>query len=343
MDIVKKYEDILSDTLNRVSDDFDKREGSMIFDAVSPVSVEMVHLYIALEYMLKQSFAETADREYLIKIAKSVGVDILPPTTSIILATVDPADLELDNEDRFNVDELNFKVIRKVDEGIYALECETAGQIGNVKDVSFTPIQDIEGFNSLTFKKIERYGEDEESTEHLRNRYFIKVREPATSGNIYHYRRWSLEVNGVGAVKVFPLWNGNGTVKLVIVNNKMEVADAPLINEVKKHIEEVRPIGATVTVVSAKNKSISITANVKTVQGAGLDNITNVFKSKVKDFFKDNVFKTSYVSLAKIGNILLETDNVLDYSELKINGVTANIELEDEEIPLLSDVRFEVR
>ena len=52
MDIVKKYEDILSDTLNRVSDDFDKREGSMIFDAVSPVSVEMVHLYIALEYKI---------------------------------------------------------------------------------------------------------------------------------------------------------------------------------------------------------------------------------------------------------------------------------------------------
>jgi len=185
-------------------------------------------------------------------------------------------------------------------------------------------------------------GEDEESTEHLRNRYFIKVREPATSGNIYHYRRWVMEVPNVGGVKVFPLWNGNGTVKLAIVNSKMEVADTALINEVKKHIESVRPIGATVTVVSAKNKDITITAKISIIPGASITEITNNFKEKVKDFFKENAFKVNYVSIAKVGNILLDILNVLDYKDLKLNNSFANTVLTDEEIALLSDVNLEV-
>ena len=48
--------------------------------------------------------------------------------------------------------------------------------------------------------------------------------------------------------KVIPLWNGAGTVKIVIVDADNRPADSELISKVKEHIEENRPIGAEVTV-----------------------------------------------------------------------------------------------
>ena len=78
------------------------------------------------------------------------------------------------------------------------------------------------------------------------------------------------------------------------------------------------------------------------ISGADIGQITNAFKEKIKDFFKENAFKANYVSIAKVGNILLDIPNVLDYKDLKLNNSFANTQLEDEEIALLSDVKLEV-
>mgnify|MGYP000252481975 FL=1 len=45
----------------------DKREGAVIYDALAPAAIELNLAYIALEYLLKQIFADTADREYLVR------------------------------------------------------------------------------------------------------------------------------------------------------------------------------------------------------------------------------------------------------------------------------------
>ena len=52
--------------LDRVKDEFDRREGSVIYDATAPASVEFAELYILADVILKQAFATTADREFLI-------------------------------------------------------------------------------------------------------------------------------------------------------------------------------------------------------------------------------------------------------------------------------------
>ncbi|WP_455089972.1 baseplate J/gp47 family protein [Peptoanaerobacter stomatis] len=340
------FEEILKNMLDRANESVDKREGSVIYDSLAPASIELKYVYDAIRYLLLQEFAMTAEREYLILKTKEVGLEVFPATKAVIKAEFKDSDneyMEIEINQRFSIEELNYKIIDRIEKGIYKLECEDVGEKSNpIVPSDMIPIDYITGLGSAKAIEIINRGENEESTEHLRQRYFIKVREPATSGNIYHYRRWVMEVPNVGGVKVFPLWNGNGTVKLAIVNSKMEVADTALINEVQKHVESVRPIGATVTVVSAKNKEITVIANIKTVQGASLQDIQDSFKSAIKEFFKENAFKVNYVSIAKIGNILLSIENVLDYSELKLNNALANIELEDEEIPLLSNIRLEV-
>ncbi len=130
-------------------------------------------------------------------------------------------------------------------------------------------------------------GTDPESDEALYGRIHAHLSRPATSGNAYHYEQWALEVAGVGAARVFPLWNGAGTVKVVLVDGGMEPASrvfplwngagtvkvvlvdggmepasAEIVAAVQAHIEANRPIGATVTVAAAAPLSINVTAAV---------------------------------------------------------------------------------
>ena len=76
---------------------------------------------------------------------------------------------------------------------------------------------------------LQRY--EEETDGALLERLLFAVRQPATSGNVYHYIEWSTSVSGVGAVKVLPLWNGNGTVKVIVVDANKDTPSEELLQK----------------------------------------------------------------------------------------------------------------
>ncbi len=55
-----------------------------------------------------------------------------------------------------------------------------------------------------------------------------------------------------------------------------------------------------------------------------------------------NAFEARYISLARIGNLLLDVAGVEDYDRLLLNGRAENIVLQDEEIAVIGAVRLEV-
>ena len=50
------YENIIARILARVPDSLDKREGSLIYDAIAPAAAEIQNLYIELDTILNQKF-----------------------------------------------------------------------------------------------------------------------------------------------------------------------------------------------------------------------------------------------------------------------------------------------
>ena len=346
MNLEITYEEILQRMLDKVPTEIDKREGSVIYDALAPAAIELQLMYLELKNLLLQAFGETASKEYLIKIAQERGVDIFPSTRTLLKAVFNDElqnPIEIAEGSRFSIEELNYIVVEKLSNGMYLVECETAGEEGNVLvPVDLIPIDYVPNLASAKAVEIIRLGQNEESTEHLRERYFAKVREPATSGNVAHYKLWTMEVPGVGGVKVFPLHAGAGTVKLIIVDSKMQAATPELIRAVQEHIEEVRPIGATVTVESATKKEIAVSVKVKTIKGSDLQTIKSRFSEALKSYFKAISFNDNYISIAKIGSILLSTSDVLDHIDLKLNSQTGNVELSPQEIPFLSALEVEV-
>ena len=340
--------EILNGMLDRVNNALDKRVGSsLIYNAIAPAAQEIARLRSDMDRFLNYGLVTSADvpEEILDSATSTDGVYRKKATAAIKLGVFKDISnniMDIPIGSRFSIDKIVYKSIEKIEIGKYKMQCEVDGIQGNYPSGTILPLEYIENLGTAILTDILTEGTDKETNQDLFDRWIIKIQTPSTSGNKYHYLNWALEVNGVGGAKVFPLWNGNGTVKVVIADSNKHSASESLVQETYNYIEEQRPIGATVTVVSAVEKALNITANVTLVNGTTLDVVINNFNTVINDYLKSIAFKTNYLSHAKVGSLLLDTNGVLDYSDLKLNDSTSNLQLEDEEIATLGNINLEV-
>jgi Uncharacterized homolog of phage Mu protein gp47 len=327
------YDAILADTLSRVTSDVDKREGSVVYDALAPACYKLAEYYTQLNGYIDLVMADTAVDDYLDRIVAAHGLSRKPATYAVRTVTTNEA---VTIGSRWAIDDIVYDITAALSENTYSATCETPGTVGNAYAGALSNIDNTSDA-SATLGDIITSGDDIETDDALRTRFYEKVQTPATSGNADHYKQWALEVTGCGGAKVFPLWNGNGTVKILVVDENMAI-DATLPASVAAYIETVRPIGAAVTVDSPTGLSISITANVKLDGSQTLDSVQTAFASALSDYLKSEVFVTYTVSYAKIGSLLLSVAGVTDYDSLLVNTATANITIPDTDIPMAGTV-----
>ena len=70
----RTYEQILEENLLKVPKNIDKREGSIVYDAIAPMALEVSMLYQYIDFLYKNAFASTANRYWLIERAKERGI-----------------------------------------------------------------------------------------------------------------------------------------------------------------------------------------------------------------------------------------------------------------------------
>jgi uncharacterized phage protein gp47/JayE len=324
----KTFENILSSMLARVPNNIDKREGSIIYNALAPAAYELAQAYFLMDNLFKLAFVDTSEGEYLTKLCSQYGIIRKPAIAAIrkgVFKDSSGNPLNVVIGSRFGIDGVVFAVTEKIADGEFKMACETLGTVGNTPSGNLLPIDNIPGLGSAVLSDIITYGEDEETDEALRERTLTKVRLPTTSGNLNDYKLWALSVQGVGDAKVFETWNGNGTVKLVLVDTEKKPVSSEVVTAVAEYIETVRPIGASVTVEAAAQLNINISVTVSRAAGYTLEQVTYNITSSVSEYLKSVAFMHDFVSYAKIGNAILEAPGVVDYSNLTVNGGTSNI------------------
>lgn len=341
-------DEILQRMLDNVPDALDKREGSVIYDALAPVAYEMEQEYIAMEKMLANTYARTADRDGLILRAEEIGLVPFPATYAIRKGVFTPSTLEIAIGERFNYETLNFKVIEKISTGTYKLQCESIGAEGNLGAGMLLPINYVQGLETATLTdEVLIYGEDEESTEDFRKRYFDKINSEAQDGNVAQYKKWAAEYPGIGNAKVFPLWNGANTVKVSILNTENGLASSTLISDFQEYLDPgstglgngVAPIGAIVTVSTATATNITVSGTITLADG-----YTEIegLNEDIEKYFKSISYSKSVVSLIGIGSVILNNASVDNVSNLKINNGISDVTLGDEKIPVLYNADWTV-
>lgn len=331
------FENILNDMLSRVSTDVDKREGSIIYDALAPAAYKLAEAYFMLSMFLDLVSGDTAVGEFLDRVVADYG--ITRKTATYAIRKIETTGT-VDADTRWGLGDTTYIITEKISETEYKARCEQLGSIGNQYSGQLENIDNVAGVTAV-LSDIITSGENTETDDNLRARFYNQIRVTSTSGNIYDYKKWALEVPGCGDTKVYPLWDGPGTVKVLVVDENMEI-DLDLPNTVYNYIEAVRPIGAAVTVESPLGITIDISAKVILEGGTSLENAIFQFKAMAIQYLKSISFSSYVVSHAKIGSLLLSAPGIADYSELLINETTGNITLNDSEIPICGKVELEV-
>lgn len=347
------FDSIMQRMLDRVPSSFDRREGSVIWDALSPTAFEMATLYAVINTLLNNTFAGTADRNWLIKRCAEIGIAPLEATYAYRKMLTTPTDLEIPIGERFNFEDLNFMVTEKIADGEYIIRCETVGEIGNHGEGNLIPIEYIQGLKTATLTpEVMIYGEEEEDTEVLRQRYFDTLPTMTLDGNIAQYKKWCREFAGIGNHEIYPLWNGKNTVKVSILSSENTAASQELIDSFQEFLdpststinddrEDVNypqgrglgngkaPIGAVVTVTTATLKPIEVDAVV--VYRSGYSAPVDL-ESKIREYLLGLNYKKDIVSYVAI-SAFFQTDDAIELVvDLNVNGGKNNVPIGEEEI-----------
>ena len=333
-----------------------KIEGSFASDNIQAVAKELEKYYGMLEYLDTQHYIETAEGDALDKKANDVGIFRKQPTKAKGFVTFKgtdgtfiPAGLTVAS------DVFSYITTRsgRIEDGECRLPIEAVepGSESNIPAGTIYKFQSTPGIREVTNAKAITNGTDLETDDNLRTRTQLRVRYPGTSGNQYHYMHWAMEVEGVGRVKVFPLWDGPGTVKVSILDSNQKVADEELIQKVQYHIdhegermgEALAPIGALLTVSTAKTKGLKIKGKINMVEDMYYteDMISETLKVALQLYIDESIsYKTQRLTVAKVIDILYNLDGVLDIIELTVNDRSDSIGFGEEEVPIVESVEL---
>lgn len=339
-------EQILQRLLAQIPDEYDKSEGSFFYDVLSAVAIELAAAQALVEQYLQLGFAETTSGSYLDYRAHEHGLERKAATKATGQVTISgsngtvvPAGSLFATAGGVQFQTLAAVTIGETGQVIANIEAVEPGASGNVPAGAINTIPvSIAGVTGVTNTQATSGGTDTESDAALLARLLEKVQSPATSGNAAHYKQWALEVAEVGDAKVIPEWNGPGTVKVVIIDSNKQPASTDIVQDVADHIEEVRPIGAAVTVISATSLAIDVSATLTLDPAYTLAQVQPAIEAAITNYLKEIAFKQDYVSYAKIGSLILDTPGVLDYANLLVNGGTGNVSVGTEQVAVLGTV-----
>lgn len=339
------YESILQRMLNRVPSNYDKRQGSIIWNSLAPDAAELAQAYIQLNIASDSTSIDTAIGDKLTELCYQNGTFRKGATKSIRNGKFN---IEVPIGSRFNgEDNTSYIVLEKIVNYEYKLECEQYGEIGNSYSGRLIPIDYIEGLKVAELTDIIVEGVEEETDDQLRNRHKRRIVEGEQDGNVAQYKDWADNYSGIGTSKVFPLWNGGNTVKIAITNRQFQVADSTLVNSFQEYLDPgskglgngKAPIGSKVTVTGGVKKEINITGNVELVEG--YSNPEGVAEM-ISKYFASITYRKNSVNYIRLGSSILDTNSIAGLSEFRANGGIEDIPLVGEEIPTLNSLNLTV-
>lgn len=352
------FEALLDRLLDHVPDTIDKREGSVIYNALAPAAVELMQLYLELQTVQTEAYADTASLDYLARRAAERGIIHKEATRAIVKGRFEPQTLDVMGG-RFTElsTGLSFIATGQAQPGIYYLECETAGEEGNLSSgqlITEESYDDVIKLESAEIVGIVNAASEEEDVEAFRQRYFDSIDSQAFGGNIADYKAKMMEQDKVGGVKVYPVWNGGGTVKLVFLNNAFDVPADSVVNEIQTLIDPepnqgkgkgIAPIGHVVTVEGAEAVKIDITAEILFTEGNTVQTAAADMKKAADEYFLElrkawgnaDAETGSVVRISHIESKLLNLKQIKDVQIRKINESESNIQLEPNQVPVMGE------
>lgn len=355
---------LLQRMLAMVPATFDKRDTQPIPSALSPAAYIAAGLYIDLNQVQLQAAIQTASGEYLDNWAVLGGISRYQASAAVRLGVFNTS---VPIGSRFSTingaDSIDFTVTAAVSGTQYQLTADTPGSIGNDYTGPILPITAIPGLTSAQITDILVPGDDTETDTELRARLILALTDRPFGGNIASYRTEIMEMDGVGAVQIYPVWDGGGTVKCSILGADYLPASPTLVEQVQNAIDPppnqglglgLAPIGAKVTITAPSEAEISVSATLTMQSGYNVGEVQSAVESAleaylltVRQSWADNISSTGVayaanIYLARVTAAIIGVTGIVNATNVAINGAAADISLpqtgEAQSVPVLGSV-----
>lgn len=347
---------ILNRLMDKIPNDLDKREGSIIYNALAPAAQELARMYTDMDRFLTYTFAspDMPDEFLDLRVAEE-GLKREQTTYSIkkgYFYNQENQLIDIPLGSRFSLEAFNFKAIEKISTGIFKMQSETPGADSNYITGPLIPIEYIENLSVATLNELLIPGENVESNDRLFDRYIEHISEKPFGGNVADYKIKTKAIEGVGAVKIFPVWSGGGTVKIVFLDSDYSTSTIELVNKVQTTLDPIQnqtqgfglaPIGHEVTVKSAISKEIIIKAELILKRGLTIDQVKNEVETIIKNYllklrkeWEENDY--TVVRISQIEARILDISGIADIFHTSINNKEENLMLGPEEVPMFEVV-----
>lgn len=325
------------------------REGSYANTLVSPAAYQLYKIYQLMPTILLMAFPDATAGEYIDRRAADFGLKRVPgqkarvtlrfTATSLTGMPQVAAGTVCATADGLRFVTLAPAVFSDGTAQVLA-EAEEIGRAYNVeKDTVVKMAVNQSGIAAVTNPAAATGGADTESDKAFLQRYIDHLQRPISSGNKNHYRAWALETTGVSHAAVVPLWAGPGTVKVIVGGPDKEPLDSSIVSACAAHIEEERPIGAGVTVVSVKAKTIDISATVTLIPGHTVQEVAAELTQSLGALLATMTFgQENLLRYSRALALLLDCAGVEEYHTFTLNSATANVTAASEETPTVGKV-----
>ncbi|MBQ7083667.1 MAG: baseplate J/gp47 family protein [Anaerotignum sp.] len=348
------YEALMERKLDMIKDKRDKRQGSLIYDALAPNAAETASFYADLDMLEDRTFADTALGDDLTRRAAERGIvrkQAVKATFYGRFRKENGEEYPIEEGTRFFLEGQYYVVISREEDGRYVLECETAGTGGNDHLGNLVPLETMAELTEAILEELRTDGEDEETDEELRKRYYASFAADAFGGNIADYKMKINALQNVGGVKVYPVWQGGGTVKVVVIDRGWRAPTQTELEELQMQIDPesrgegygIAPIGHQVTVTGVSEVVCNVTMTLSLTAGAVQETVLSDIRERIEAYFEEtrkNWAESSYltVRISYLEARILEADGVEDIADCSINGSSRNLVLDVDEVPLLGEI-----
>lgn len=354
--------------LDKVPNNIDSREGSIIYDALAPSAYSFAEVILYIRQWILDSYTQTATNQYLDYRGQERGLTRIAATAAVVTGRFldrdgKPANVEVG--DRFaSIGPLPFfYAVSKVnDDGTGQLTSETTGDAPNHYIGQILPITPNDDVADAQIIEISVPARNVETDDEFRKRILANYNVNAYGGNVADYQDMVAQLHTVGAVQIYPTWAGGGTVKLVILDNDFSPPSEQLIHDVQTAIDPqdmpgdgygLAPIGHTVTVIGPTERKIDVVVTVQTDGSVQVNEVRTQINDAIEGYF-DSVRRTwgsmdishrSYtlrILRAQIIAAILRIPGIINATDLTIAGGDVDIKMTStgilSELPVVGEV-----
>lgn len=324
----KSFEEFREEVLENISDRYSKIEGSYTSDIVAGVCRELEKLSENIASLESAIFVTADSGEYLIRRCADYGITRKLATAAVITVTV-TADTDTVLKSGAELTDSNGKVFFELTQATeltasvpteVTAVCTSTGKL-SIPENSIRFVSSVSGIVITNEAQIS--GTDDETDEALFRRLQFRLQNQPGCGTAADYKRWALEIPGVGYARVKV---GAGEITTFIADDDCGPVSSAQISAVMANYDEKRPLGAVVGVSSATVRYASIAATVQLFDGYSLQEVQAAYEDMLNSYIGEIAFddRTDVLTLARLSHYLMSIEGVADITAFTLNNGSSN-------------------